>query len=126
MTENENAHGKIIEKAWRDPAFKAQLIANPAAALKAEGIELPEGVTVTVVEDGADHFHMVLPPAPAEELSDEDLEAVAGGVIGFRLFARMLVGSAARRQGGGGGGGGSNLTEEQRRAALKQMGRIGF
>lgn len=126
MTENENAYRKIIEKAWRDPAFKAQLIANPAAALKAEGIDVPDGVTVTVVEDGDNHFHMVLPPAPAEELSDEDLEAVTGGVVGFRLFARMLVGSAARRQGGGGGGGGSNLTEEQRRAALGQMGKMRF
>jgi hypothetical protein len=26
---------KIIAKAWRDPAFKAELIANPAAAMKA-------------------------------------------------------------------------------------------
>jgi hypothetical protein len=31
MSENENELGKIIAKAWRDPAFKAELIANPAA-----------------------------------------------------------------------------------------------
>jgi len=30
---------EIIAKAWRDPAFKAELIANPAATLKAEGID---------------------------------------------------------------------------------------
>jgi hypothetical protein len=27
--------GKIIAKAWRDPAFRATLIANPTVALKA-------------------------------------------------------------------------------------------
>ena len=31
MTENDTAFGKIIAKAWRDPAFKAELIANPVA-----------------------------------------------------------------------------------------------
>ena len=32
MTENNPELGKVIAKAWRDPAFKAELIANPAAA----------------------------------------------------------------------------------------------
>jgi hypothetical protein len=32
MSKNESEFGKIIAKAWRDPAFKAELIANPAAA----------------------------------------------------------------------------------------------
>jgi hypothetical protein len=31
MTEIDNAFGKIIAKAWRDPAFKAALIAKPTA-----------------------------------------------------------------------------------------------
>ena len=31
MTENGAAFGKIIAKAWRDPAFKANLIADPVA-----------------------------------------------------------------------------------------------
>ena len=72
--------GKIIAKAWREPAFKAELIANPAAALKAEGIDVPAGMTVTVLENTDKQFHLVLPPVPSDELSDEALEAVAGGV----------------------------------------------
>ena len=80
------AYGKIIAKAWRDPAFKAQLIANPAATLKAEGFEAPAGVTVTVVENTDQHFHLVLPPAPTDEISDEALESVAGG-RGIRFCA---------------------------------------
>jgi hypothetical protein len=71
---------KIIAKAWRDPAFKAELIANPAAALKAEGIDVPAGMTVTVVENTDKQFHLVLPPVPTDELSDEALDAVAGGL----------------------------------------------
>ena len=81
MPENEHELGKIIAKAWRDPAFKAELIANPAAALQAEGIEVPEGMTVTVVENTDKQFHLVLPPVPTDELSDEALDGVAGGLF---------------------------------------------
>jgi hypothetical protein len=80
MAEHDNAFGKIIAKAWRDPAFKAALITNPAAALKAEGMDVPVGMTVTVLENTDKQFHLVLPPAPTEELSDEALDGVAGGV----------------------------------------------
>ena len=79
MSENESEFGKIIAKAWRDPAFKAELIANPAAALKAEGIDVPAGMAVTVLENTDKQFHLVLPPVPSDELSEDDLEAVAGG-----------------------------------------------
>jgi hypothetical protein len=82
MPENDNPFGKIIAKAWRDPAFKAALVANPAAALKAEGIEVPAGVTVTVVENTGQHFHLVLPPAPTDEIPDEELDGIAGGTGG--------------------------------------------
>jgi len=83
MPENHIApdFAKIIAKAWRDPAFKAELIANPAAALKAEGIDVPEGMAVTVLENTDKQFHLVLPRAPADELSDEALDAVAGGAV---------------------------------------------
>ena len=80
MTENNPELGKIIAKAWRDPAFKAELIANPATALKAEGIDVPAGMTVTVLENTDELFHLVLPPVPTDELSDEALDAVAGGL----------------------------------------------
>ena len=60
MPETDNEFGKIIAKAWRDPAFKAALIANPAAALKAEGIVVPDGTAVTVLENTDKQFHLVL------------------------------------------------------------------
>jgi hypothetical protein len=70
---------KVIAKAWRDPAFKAELIANPAAALKAEGIDMPAGMAVTVLENTEKHFNLVLPLVPSGELSDEALDGVSGG-----------------------------------------------
>jgi len=79
MPENDNEFGKIIAKAWRDPVFKADLIANPAAALKAEGIDVPAGMAVTVLENTDKQFHLVLPPEPTDELSEEALDRVAGG-----------------------------------------------
>ena len=79
MSKNESVFAKIIAKAWRDPAFKAELIANPAAALKAEGIDVPAGMAVTVLENTDKHFHLVLPSVPSDALSDNELDAVAGG-----------------------------------------------
>ena len=79
MTEHDTTLGKIIAKAWRDPAFKAELIANPAAALKAEGIDMPAGMAVTVLENTEKHFNLVLPLVPSGELSDEALDGVSGG-----------------------------------------------
>ena len=79
MSKNEPEFGKNIAKAWRDPAFKAELIANPAAALKAEGIDVPDGMAVTVVENTDKQFHLVLPPVPTDELSDDALDGVSGG-----------------------------------------------
>ena len=80
MSELHPELGRIIAKAWRDPAFKAELIANPAAALKSEGIDVPDGMAVTVLENTDKQFHLVLPPVLSDELSEDDLEAAAGGI----------------------------------------------
>ncbi len=75
------AHGKIIARAWRDPAFKAKLLADPHATLKEAGLQVREGVTVTVVENTDTHHHLVMPPKPTGELSDAELDKVAGGIV---------------------------------------------
>jgi len=77
--------GMMIAKAWRDPAFKAALIANPAAVAEAEGVDVPAGMTFTVVENTVKHFHLILPVAPADGLSDDNLESLAL----FSPYARM-------------------------------------
>ncbi len=57
---------KVVAKAWADVAFKEKLISDPAAVLKAEGIEVPQGVNLKVVEDTATVRHLVLPVLPPD------------------------------------------------------------
>jgi len=70
--------GQLIAKCWADEGFKAKLLADPAATLKAEGAEVPEGVEIKAVENTDTVFHLVIPVVPTD-LSDEDLDSVAGG-----------------------------------------------
>jgi Nitrile hydratase, alpha chain len=72
-------YAKAVRKAWTDPEFRAKLLANPRAALADEGAPMPAGVTIKVVENTDAVVHLVLPPRPSGELSEEALAAVAGG-----------------------------------------------
>jgi len=75
---NEQTYKTIITKCWGDPDFKQRLIADPVGTLRAEGISVPDGIKVTVVENTATEFTFVIPSEPSE-LSDEELDGVAGG-----------------------------------------------
>ena len=82
----------IVAKAWNDQAFKEKLLNNPKAVLEEElGSPLPETMNVRIIEETEDTIYISLPKKPeeisSEELSEEDLEAVAGGVKGFSPIA---------------------------------------
>jgi len=74
---------KVFEKAWSDPKFKAELLKDPAAAIKsATNAKLPKSLKIFVHENTAKEMIFVLPyvaGAKSGELSDADLEMVAGG-----------------------------------------------
>ena len=74
---------QLIERATRDPEFRRELIEDPRAVIQREfGIDVPDRVDIRVVEESPTTSYLVLPsPAPeaGQELSDEELEAVAGG-----------------------------------------------
>jgi Nitrile hydratase, alpha chain len=72
---------RLIARAWKDVAFKNELLSNPKAALESEGISLPDNLEVRVVEETANAFYLVIPvqPSGVEELSEAELEAIAGG-----------------------------------------------
>ncbi|MDD2923574.1 NHLP leader peptide family RiPP precursor [Rhodoferax sp.] len=70
---------QLIAKAWADEAFKQRLMADPVAVLRAEGLELPDGLSVKVLENTEQLYHLVLPPKPTE-LSDDNLDRVSGGI----------------------------------------------
>jgi hypothetical protein len=69
---------QIVAKCWADDSFKQQLLAEPMATLKAEGVELPEGLAVNVLQNTTNTFNLVIPVKPTE-LSGIDLDHVAGG-----------------------------------------------
>lgn len=70
----------VIARANADPEFRKQLLQDVRKAFKdALGLELPPGVEVKAVEETGSCFYLVLPVVP-NELSDEDLAKVAGGM----------------------------------------------
>ncbi len=78
--EFQKAYGKMVAKAWEDEAFKTKLLANPTEVFKDKGIEIPEGIEVRMVENTSEIMHLVLPPAPSDELTDEELDSSVGGL----------------------------------------------
>ena len=78
---NDEQNGRIaadvFARAMTDSEFKAQFIADPAAVLTAAGVEVPEGLTIKVVENSSTTFHVGLPDP--EAVSDELLAAASGG-----------------------------------------------
>jgi hypothetical protein len=53
---------EIIRAAESDPSFRRRLIDSPRAALEAAlGVELPQAMGVTVLEERVDQLYVVLP-----------------------------------------------------------------
>ena len=79
MTEQKNALARLFAACWKDEALKARFMSDPKAVLKEHGLDVPDGIDVKVVENADDCVHITLPKRPSDDLSDEDLEAAAGG-----------------------------------------------
>ncbi len=80
----QEAYAEILIECWSDDEFRHRFISDPIAILKEWDIDIAEGGVVKVLEvteDGA--VAISLPPKPEgfDQLSDEDLESVAGGFI---------------------------------------------
>jgi hypothetical protein len=83
----QDIEARIIAKAWKDEAYKQELLSNPKAVIEREfGVEFPADVKVQILEENPTSLYFVLPISPvtiAQELSQEQLEAIAGGASTF-------------------------------------------
>ena len=78
-------YAKVQQAAVTDEEFREELLTNTSAAIeKIAGEELPGDFKVKVIENDPQYAAtFVLPPMVSEELSDEELEKVAGGACGI-------------------------------------------
>ncbi len=82
MPGRSSIEAEIRERAQHDPDFRARLIADPRAALAADhDLDIPESLTITVVEERSDEVVLVIPAAGTSvgELTDAELERSGGG-----------------------------------------------
>ncbi len=84
---------QVIARAWSDPDFRAQLLNDPKTVLAGYGVDLPAGLNLKIVENTADTIHIVLPakPSQASELSDEDLQNLAGGKKNNSCYSQSVL-----------------------------------
>ena len=88
--EHSKAIARIVAKCWMDESYRKNFIADPAAALKDEGIIVPEGVKIRVLEDTSELRSFILPAKPddlgdVEKLEDR-LAASACPIAGNSLY----------------------------------------
>ncbi len=87
--------------ARNSPSYREVLKTDPKSAVETlVQKELPEDLSFEVIEETSDEITFVIPPARQEEMSEEELELVAGGVLDLNAagdignvfdFSRNLV-----------------------------------
>lgn len=72
---------KLIEKLDKDPKLRQRFLKNPREVVKEiTGIQIPNNITIKVVENTPQTYTFVLPQSSSSiGMSDEDLKKVAGG-----------------------------------------------
>lgn len=76
----------VVQEAWENPGFKAQLIADPVATLEkflGRALKLPEGKNIAFVDQSDPNTLFINIPAKPDvedvELNEDQLDAVVGG-----------------------------------------------
>jgi hypothetical protein len=88
---------KIVKRCWEDAAFRKEFTADPAGVF-VKYLEVPAASVPKIIihQEEPGFWHIVLPakPADANELSEKDLEKIAGGSA-VSMWTRPLVASIA-------------------------------
>jgi len=77
-----------LTPAVTDADARERFLADPKAVLAAAGLDLPEWFTVTSREGDAAELTITVPALldPDADLSEEQLDVVAGGIVGHLVF----------------------------------------
>ena len=76
-----------LAPAVKDADARERFLADPKAVLAAAGLDLPEWFTVTAREGDAAELTITVPALlDPDALSDEQLDVVAGGDVGYLVF----------------------------------------
>jgi len=84
MNQKKQLEQLIIEKAMKDELFREQLKSDPKETIERElGFKIPASLNLTVLEEDPQTVFLVLPDRGgsllADELTEAELEGVAGG-----------------------------------------------
>lgn len=86
LTDDQKIIDAVIKKAWKDPAFKDDLINNPEVTIETflgREINLPQGKKLAFVDQTDDSIIYINIPAEPNfedmELDENQLDAVSGG-----------------------------------------------
>jgi len=85
ITQEQKLYQQVVQKAWEDAEFKAELVANPVAAIEkftGKKMNIPEGKTLIVrdqTEQSTVYINIPAKPETDVELNEDELEKVAGG-----------------------------------------------
>lgn len=89
ITREQKLLQQVVSEAWENADFKSKLIANPLEAIEdltGEKLSIPKGKTFVVRDQTDESTVYINIPAKQElddvELNEDQLEVVAGGVIG--------------------------------------------
>ena len=62
-----------------DASFRAEADADPSAAVKKAGFNVPEGINLKFVQNTSATTYVSFPEDPNDMLKDENLDSLAGG-----------------------------------------------
>jgi hypothetical protein len=91
IAEHQKKWAVCVAKAWADEDYKKRLIADPAMVLKKEGLTVPEGMKIKVVENTHEVFYMVLPESP--DSAEGAIENVEERLAAMSCLCLCLLGT---------------------------------
>jgi hypothetical protein len=100
----QDLEAKIVKRCWQDEAFHQEFATDPVGtAVKYLGVPAAQLPNIVIHEEPAGSWHIVLPAKPrdAGELSEEDLEKVAGGATPVISLVVSVIASSLAIGGAG-------------------------